>query len=503
MEDVLKIVQDTTLTYHQQLLALARLAESMDHTLELDPDYVKAKEEGIICDLGEGNLPYRPRYIIPDYQKFINEGSKFLQLEPPTDLWEATNNLLIMYRHVPSITSFPVFLGELDNLLEPFTLKISEEEAKKCLRLFLLNIDRTLCDSFVHANIGPKETVTGRLILELTEEMQLAIPNLTLKYDPELTSDAFAERSAVCMMKTAKPSFANHRMFVNEWSDKYAIASCYNGLTMAGGGYTLMRLRLYEMSLKANSVEDFMNRVLPFYCKLQWEAMNQRICFIVEKSAFFKSNFLVTEGFLKQENFTGMFGLVGLAECVNHLLGITDPMKGFGHLKEADDLGVQIVQAISDYVDSREAKYCESTNNRYRLHAQVGLDSDGRENSPGCRIPVGCEPEMYEQIAHSTRFHKYFPTGIGDIFKYEETWLKTPMALVDIIKGALASGMRYYSGYLASNDVVRVTGYLVKKSELAKLDAHEQSLNNVSIFGKGARDCSNALDRRVHESTCK
>ena len=180
MEDVLKIVQDTTLTYHQQLLALARLAESMDHTLELDPDYVKAKEEGIICDLGEGNLPYRPRYIIPDYQKFINEGSKFLQLEPPTDLWEATNNLLIMYRHVPSITSFPVFLGELDNLLEPFTLKISEEEAKKCLRLFLLNIDRTLCDSFVHANIGPKETVTGRLILELTEEMQLAIPNLTL-----------------------------------------------------------------------------------------------------------------------------------------------------------------------------------------------------------------------------------------------------------------------------------------------------------------------------------
>ncbi|WP_273399873.1 YjjI family glycine radical enzyme [Traorella massiliensis] len=501
MEEVLKIVQDETLTYHQQLLALARLAENFDHTIKLSDELVKAKEEGIICDLGEGNLPYRPRYIIPDYQKFINEGSSFLQLEPPHDLWEACNNLLIMYRHVPSITSFPVFLGELDNLLEPFTLKLSKEEAKKCLRLFLLNIDRTLTDSFVHADIGPKDTVTGRLILELTEEMQLAIPNLTLKYDPELTSDDFAQRCAICMMKTAKPSFANHRMFVSEWGEDYAIASCYNGLRIAGGGYTLARLRLYEMSLKANSADEFLNKTLPYYCDLMWNMMNDRICFIVEKSSFFKANFLATEGFVKQENFTGMFGMVGLAECVNHLLGIDDPKKGFGNNEEADQLGIKIVQKIEEFVNSKEAKYCESTNNRYRLHAQVGLDSDGRENSPGCRIPIGCEPEMYKQIAHSTLFHKYFPTGIGDIFKYEETWLKTPMALVDIIKGALEAGMRYYSGYLANNDVVRVTGYLVKKSELEKLDKKKQSLNNVSVFGKGARDFSNALDRRVHEST--
>lgn len=501
MEEVLNIVQDETLTYHQQLLALARLAESFDHTLPLSDEYVQAKKEGIICDLGEGNLPYRPRYIIPDYEKFIKEGSKFLELDAPKDLWEACNNLLIMYRHVPSITSFPVFLGCLDTLLEPFVTQISTEEAKKCLKLFLLNIDRTLNDSFVHADIGPRDTKTGRLILELTEEMQLAIPNLTLKYDEELTSDDFAQRCAVCMMKTAKPSFANHKMFVSEWGENYQIASCYNGLLNAGGGYTLMRLRLYEMSLKAKNIEEFLNETLPYYCNLMWNAMNDRICFIVEKSAFFKSNFLAVEGFVKQENFTGMFGMVGLAECCNHLLGIKDAKLGFGLNEEANQLGVKIVQTIEEFVAHKEAKYCESTNNRYRLHAQVGLDSDGRENSPGCRIPIGCEPEMFEQINHSTLFHKYFPTGIGDIFKFEETWIQTPMALVDIIKGALKSGMRYFSGYLANNDVVRVTGYLVKKSELAKLDAHQQSLNNVSIFGKGARDCSNALDRKVYEST--
>lgn len=505
MEDVLKIVTDTSLTYQQQLLALAHLAESMDHTIPLSDEYVQAMNDNIICTLGEGNLPYRPRYIIPDYSILMEKGSKFLELEAPKDLWEACNSLLIMYRHVPSITSFPVYLGNLDTLLEPFVQKVSREEAKKCLGLFLLNIDRTLTDSFVHANIGPYDTLTGRLILELTQEMQLAIPNLTLKYDPELTSDEFAQLCAKCMLKTAKPSFANHKMFASEWSENYAIASCYNGLTIAGGGFTLHRLRLYEMSSKASSVDQFLNETLPYYSKLMADAMEDRIHFIVEQSAFFKSNFLANEGFVKVENFTGMFGMVGLAECCNHLLGINDPQKGFGHSQEANELGVKIVQQMEEFVAHYVSKYCDSCNHHFRLHAQVGLDSDGREDSPGCRIPIGVEPPLFEHIEHSTLFHKYFPTGIGDIFKFEETWEKTPEALVDIIKGALAKDMRYFSGYLANNDVVRVTGYLVKKSELAKLDAHQQSLNQVSVNGRGARDLSNALDRRIEkrdESSC-
>ena len=503
MKEVLYIVKDETLTYHQQMLALARLAEKQNHTLKYSDELIQAKKEGIICDLNEGNLPCRPRYIIPDYQLLMEKGCQFLDLLPPTDLWEACNHLLIMYRHVPSVTSFPVYLGELDNLLEPFVLKISRDEAKKCIRLFLNNIDKTLTDSFVHADIGPKDTVTGRIILECTQEMQLAIPNITLKYDPQITSDEFAQVCAKCMLKTAKPSFANHQMFLNEWGNDYAIASCYNGLFNAGGGFTLSRLKLYEMSLKASSIDEFMNVTLPTYCDLMWNMMETRIRFIVEESAFFKSNFLVNEGFVKLDNFTGMFGMVGLAECVNHLLKIDDPKKGFGNNQKANELGVRIIQEMEKIVASKKSKYCAATNHEYRLHAQVGIETDCRENSPGCRIPIGCEPEMFEHIAHAALFHKYFPTGIGDIFKFEETWLNTPMALVDIIKGALNSGMRYFSGYLENNDVVRVTGYLVKKSELAKLDSKKQSLNNVSIFGQGARDLSKALDRRIYESTDK
>ncbi len=499
MSKVTDIIFDTTLTYHQQILALARLAESTDDSLKRSEELLEALKDGVICDLNEGVAPFRPRYIIPDYRLLMKKGSEFLQLTPPEDIWEACNNLMIMYSHVPSITAFPVYLGNLDELLEEFVVKVPREEAKKCLRLFLLHIDRTLTDSFVHANIGPKDTVTGRIILELTQEMQLAIPNITLKYDPTIISDEFAELCSICMLKTAKPSFANHKMFVKDWGEDYAIASCYNGLAIGGGGLTLPRLRMYECSLKSKDLNDLLERVLPYYVKVMAEFMDERVRYLVEKSSFFKSNFLVTEGFVKLENFTGMFGMVGLAEGVNHLLGIDDPKNGFGNNDKANEIGEIIVKKLSELVEAHDAPYCDNFNHKYRLHAQVGIDSDGRENSPGARIPVGSEPIMPTQIKHSTIFHKYFETGIGDIFKFEETWIKTPSAVVDIIKGSINSGLRYFSGYLENNDVVRVTGYLVKKSELKRLDEKKQSLNNVSIFGQGARDCSNALDRRITE----
>ena len=497
MSEVMDIIKNPTLTYQQQLLCLARFGENTEGPFLQSEEMQEALKKGCLCDLGEGMAPYRPRYIAPDYQKLIDKGCAFLELDPSTDLQDACNNLLIMYKHVPSITSFAVYLGNLDTLLEPFVLKETRENAKKTLKLFLKHIDKTLVDSFVHADLGPKDTLTGRLILELTEEMQLAIPNLTLKYDPEVTSDEYAALAVKCMLKTAKPSFANHKMFTKEWGEDYVIASCYNGLKLAGGGYTLPRLRMYECAKEATSVADFLDRVLPYYANLELDFMDKRIRFIVEESNFFKSSFLVTEGFVKRENFTGMVGMVGLAEACNHLLGISDPNKGYGNNKEADDLGVKIMERFEEIVNAHEGLYCEFTNNRYRLHAQVGIDSDGRENSPGARIPIGSEPEMMKHIMHSCRFHKFFPTGIGDIFRFEETWFDTPDALVDIIKGALDSGMRYFSGYLANNDVVRVTGYLVKKSEIAKLDAGKQSLNQVTVYGQGARNTANALNRRV------
>ena len=111
-----------------------------------------------------------------------------------------------------------------------------------------------------------------------------------------------------------------------------------------------------------------------------------------------------------------------------------------------------------------------------------------------------------------------FEKGVDPYFK--NTWIydkwsesSLPVLRIDFLKFSVTDINEFKSqfvlcvsnfarkhnvtGYLENNDVVRVTGYLVKKSELAKLDQNQQSLNNCSIFGVGARDTANALDRRV------
>lgn len=496
---VMEIISDETLTYSQQVLALARLAESEDKTLSRNPLWIKALKEGKVCDLNEGLAPYRPRYILPDYSLLMKNGCVFLELESAKNILEACNNLLIFYKHVPSITSYPVYLGNFTDIFEPFENEADSPQTKEILRLFLKHIDKTLCDSFVHANIGPKDSKITRIILDLTKEMQLAIPNITLLYDKDITPHDLAIASIDTMLATSKPSFANHKMYSAEHKDiPYAIASCYNALNIGGGGYTLPRLRLYEISTEAKDIDDFFNNVLPKYVNLILEIIDQRIKFIVEDSSFFKSNFLVKEGFVEREKFTGMVGLVGVAECVNTLLGIKDKEKGFGHNVEALKLADRVLKAIEDQVNAHHGLYCSKCDNHYLMHAQVGIDSDGTDNSPGCRVPIGYEPDLFEHLQIESTLHKYFPCGVGDIFKFDQTWLNSKEAILDIINGSFEKGMRYFTAYNCDNDVVRVTGYLVKKSEIDKLTNGKQSINNCTIFGKGAKEKGKALDRKIY-----
>lgn len=496
---VMQIISDETLTYSQQVLALARLAESEDSTLKRNPLWDKAIKEGKVCDLNEGYAPYRPRYILPDYDILMKKGCKFLELEPAKTLLEACNNLLIFYKHLPSITSYPVYLGNFTDLFMPWDDEVSNPQTKEILKLFLKHIDKTLCDSFVHANIGPKDSKITRLILNLTKEMQLAIPNITLLYDDDITPHDLAIASIDTMLYTSKPSFANHKMYSKEHKNNpYGIASCYNALNIGGGGYTLPRLRLYEISTEAKSIDDFMDNVLPKYVKLILENIDQRIKFIVEESSFFKSNFLVKEGFVQREKFTGMVGIVGVAECTNNLLGIKDKALGFGHNEKAEALAAKTLAKIEEMVNNHKGLYCSLCDNKYQMHAQVGIDTDETDGAPGCRIPVGYEPELYKHLMIESKLHKYFPCGVGDIFKFDQTWLNSRDAILDIIKGAFNSGLRYFTAYNQDNDVVRVTGYLVKKSEIDKLTHGEQSINNCTIFGKGAKERGHALERKVY-----
>lgn len=291
---ILDIIKSPILTHEQKVASLANTADSLLEVLDLpqglDELMNVPADRKCICDLNEGHAPLRPRYIIPDYAKFMKEGSRFLQLAPPTDLYEALNSLLIFYKHVPSVTNFPVYLGQLDTLLEPFMQDVDDTTAKKLLRGFLVHVDRTILDSFSHANIGPKPTRTGRLLLEVEAELTQAVPNLTLKYEEGVTDDDFAIQAVKTALRSAKPSFANHRMFTQELGENYVIASCYNGLPLGGGSYTLCRLILGNIAKRAGGIEDFRTNQLPYVMDIMARYMDSRIRFEVEESGFFENN---------------------------------------------------------------------------------------------------------------------------------------------------------------------------------------------------------------------
>ena len=480
MNKVLDIVTSKGLTYEQKVVALAHAAENSLEVLEIPEKTRHYMETGAICDLDEGHAPYRPRYIMPDYEAAVKKGCEFLQLDPPKDLDEVIQFLEILYRHVPSITSYPVYLGSIDRLIEPFLEGVSDEEAEKKLRLFLIYLDRTITDGFCHANLGPEETRTGRIILKLEKELQNAVPNLTLKYDPDITPDSYGELALYTSLYCANPAICNHRMHKDTYGD-YGISSCYNILPIGGGSYTLTRIVLPKLVPEADSREQFLTETLPDCLQRMGDYMNERIRFLVEESNFFETSFLSREGFISRDKFLAMFGVVGLAECTNLLMD--DPDKIYGSDQEADQLADQIMQVIAEYAETSMALYSEVFHDHFALHAQVGIDSDHGITS-GVRIPVGMEPErMYDHLRHSARFHRFFPTGCADIFSFDPTGRNNPAAMLDIVKGAFSLGDKYISFYASDSDLVRITGYLVKRSEMEKYYEGEAVLQNTVHLG--------------------
>ena len=483
-----EIIADPKLTYPQRLIELAKAAENLPDPVPLSEDAQYFVEKGVVFDMGEGNAPYRPRYVVPDYDRFMEQGSKFLMLDPPKDLWDAVANLTILYRFVPSVIAGPVYIGHIDRLLEPFVK--DEEEARHAIRLFLTHVDRTVSDSFCHADIGPYDTKAGRIILELSAQMQRPTPNMSLIYNQH-TPDDFALKAIETGLVTAKPSFVNDGMYTEDWGSNYAIVSCYNALPVGGGGLTLGRLNLKKLADLAESREQFLDDLLPRAVAAQCEQMDKRDTFILEDAHFLEYTFLAEEGLIHKDRFVGMFGMVGLAECVNQVLKLTDPGERYGHGKEAEEFALDVLERIHRQVEAYQPKY-----GKFALHGQVGISTDWGV-TPNTRVPVGEEPALPEHLMFTAKTQKHFAAGIGELFPFEETAKKNPRAVLDIIKGAFGQGMRYFSFYSDTSDVVRITGYLVKRSDIEKYDAGERCVGNSTILGSGASKGLRIFERSV------
>jgi len=488
------VVDDPALTYRQRMHRLAVLAEN-----SLDPPPVSAAcaealEKRIICDLYEGNAPHRPRYVLPDYATLLRRGSSFLELGPAHDLDEALAHLLIAYTQVPSITGYPVWLGDLDALLEPYVADIYDAELHRRLRLFWISLDRMLPDAFTHANLGPQDSRVCRMALRLERELLQVVPNLTLKVDPELTPDDLVCDAVETVFTCGQPHFVNHPMMVGDLGPSYGVASCYNSLRAGGGSHTLVRLNLAEVALQHHgSRVSFLDDLLPHYVELTAELMEARIRHLVEEARFFEHSWLVTDGLLHLDRYSAMFGVYGLAEAVSLVLEHEGIPGHYGYDEVGDELAEQILRRLSDLVAARPLPYCEGNGGRAFLHSQSGIDSDIGVTA-GCRIPVGDEPGLLQHLKAVAPHHVLFPAGISDVLAFDETTRRNPQAVVDVIRGAFRTGLRDFTFNLDSNDFIRITGYLVRKSDLAKI---EHGARHDSTFLGAGSVAESHVDRRA------
>lgn len=468
------LVAAPAIGYDQKIRRLASLAVSAVPYPDLSPLCAEALRARVICDMYEGNRPFTPRYVLPDYAMALRNGVRYLELEPPANLDDALSFLTILYSQVPSVTTYPVYLGDLDALLEPFVpAELPDAELDAKLRRFWIQLDRMLPDAFVHANVGPGDGRVVRSIWRVERSLRQVVPNLTLKVDPGITPDDLIEDAVRTVFVTGKPHFANHPMMVADHGADYAVVSCYNSLKTRGGAHSLVRLNLKAaVTRHVGGLDSFCDEALPHWVELTCELGEARIRSLVDDQGFFNNHFLATEGLIDIDRFSLMFGIFGLAECVNELMTREgDPDARYGHSEAANAVAHRVTRRLAELVSSRPLPYCGGGGGFAYLHSQSGIDLD-LDTTAGTRIPIGDEPGLREHIAACAPHHILFPAGISDIFQVDETVTGNPQAMVDVIRGAMSVGMRDFTFNTDSNEFIRITGYLVRKSDLVGIEEH-------------------------------
>ena len=100
-------------------------------------------------------------------------------------------------------------------------------------------------------------------------------------------------------------------------------------------------------------------------------------------------------------------------------------------------------------------------------------------------------------MRHCARYHGFFPAGVGDIFPIADNVKQNTAALLDIVKGAFNTGVHYMSFYSANTDLVRITGYLVKRSEMDKLASGKAVVKQTTVLGMKNYNVNNLKERKV------
>ena len=74
---------------------------------------------------------------------------------------------------------------------------------------------------------------------------------------------------------------------------------------------------------------------------------------------------------------------------------------------------------------------------------------------------------------------------------------RNPEYVLDLVKGAFSENLRYLSFYESDSDVIRVTGYLAKRSEIEKYQKGRAVLQDTTQLATGATENGHVQERKV------
>ena len=177
------------------------------------------------------------------------------------------------------------------------------------------------------------------------------------------------------------------------------------------------------------------------------------------------------------------------------------------------DAGLTPVRETTGYVaDTIAFSNVDGPGNRFVVFLQ-GCNFDcvachNPQTIPGHAPVDGHHPQrrtvgdLLDHISTCAPHHRLFAAGISDIFHVDETALRNPDAVVDIIRGAFRSGMRDFTFNYDGNEFVRITGYLVRKSDLAAVECGAPVRHTSDRLAAGSERNFHLTSRAVKRIGC-
>jgi len=401
--------------------------------------------------------------LVPDLAAALARGSAHLGLAAPADLDEALALVLAVAGELPGSGPEPRYLGPLDRLLEPFVAGLDDEALDTRLAAFWQAAARL--DGTPHADLGPDDGRVVRALLRVDRRLRRPAPTLALRVDPRRTPDDLLRDAVRTACADGKPQWVNHPMAVADHGERHAVLGCVATLPLGGGALAAVPLDLaaaVRAATSADGVDRAVDRAVAALAPVAREAL-----------ARLEDHWLVREGLIGTGRFTAVVGVHGVAEAVQELPvrdGVRAPDGGparYGPDPAASDRAADLLARVSARVAATPVPGCTATGG----HAVVQAWAAPPGGTAGGAVPEASRPTLYRHLRALVPAQRHLLGGVADTVTVEPVVEHNPDAVVAVLRGAFAEGVRELTVDVAGNGFSRVTGYLKRDRDVAALRA--------------------------------